>query len=130
VALRPIADLVQVDHAKRAAHADERAKIHEEPFEPLGAFKAPVNQQAVKPYGVSEAKGGHREHGGEQNGRLTEGESSADDRDEKVTEEPKGLHRTPHYLSLLRIRELRHGMHAADFGGVGFHGEFFYIFSK
>jgi hypothetical protein len=89
-----------------------------------------VNQQAVKPYGVSEAKGGHREHGREQNGRLTEGERTTDDRDKKMTEEPQRLHQTPHHLSLLRIRELRHGMHAADFGGVGFHGGKFYIFRK
>ncbi|MGT2514025.1 hypothetical protein ACVOMT_07010 [Sphingomonas panni] len=49
LALRPVAHVVQPDHAERAGHADQRAEIHEQPFEPARRDEAAMDQQPVQP---------------------------------------------------------------------------------
>ena len=62
--LRPVAKIVQADHAERPGHADQRAEINANPFQPERAIEALVDQLAMHADGVTEAErdaAGHNE---------------------------------------------------------------------
>jgi hypothetical protein len=57
LALRPIAYVMCADHAKRACHANQRAQVDQQVFQPLRRVEALVNQQSVHADGVTCAQG-------------------------------------------------------------------------
>src|SRR5262249_43254548 len=48
VALRPVANVVRIQHPKRPSHAHDRSQVHEYMFQPAAALEAAVNEQAVQ----------------------------------------------------------------------------------
>lgn len=68
MSLRPIANLVEINHPERPTHTDKRAEIDKNLFEPLRAFEAAVDQQSVKSNGMAQAQREHREASRETNG--------------------------------------------------------------
>src|SRR5262249_1055631 len=55
LALRPIADVVLADHAVGAGHADQRAAVDEQPFEPERTVVGAVDEPAVHTERMTEA---------------------------------------------------------------------------
>src|SRR6185312_7546264 len=62
LALRPVAEIMQPYHAVGAGHADQRAEIDAEPFEPQRAVEACMDQAAVHADRMPEAQGDRAGH--------------------------------------------------------------------
>ena len=54
--LRPVAEIVQPDHAERASHAHQCSEINATTFQPERTIKAPMDQFPVHSDGMSEAE--------------------------------------------------------------------------
>src|SRR5215468_10223286 len=59
LALRPVAEIMNANHAERPRHSDQCAEIDAEMFEPQWALEARMNQASMHPDRMAEAEG-HR----------------------------------------------------------------------
>jgi hypothetical protein len=103
LSLAPVAKLVEGGHSSRPTHADERSRSDQDVFQPERTSKAAMDQQPVHPYGVSATQREHRQSTRDKRRIPAELPRLRNDRDQKVSAEPKRLGWGPDDLTVQSI---------------------------
>jgi hypothetical protein len=91
LALRPVAEVVDLQNADRAGHADDDAEIDQHMLQPFRAIEAPVDQPAVHADRVAEQQGHVGQCGEDQHRRHVRGAGRTGQRDEQQRAVPERL---------------------------------------
>ncbi len=103
LALRPVADVMGVDHAERPGHADEHPEIDEDALEPERRLERTMNQQPVHADRMAEADRQGCES--DEDRKCLQGKRHwcADERHDRHAADPQRLARSPDSLTVHRI---------------------------
>ena len=122
MALRPVADVVEIDYAERPGDADQHTEVDEKPLEPQRTLIAPVNQAAVEAQRVAEAERRDRERKTHQHCARAAGERRNHKSRPAGQQIPERLGWFPPHLTVARIRCCVGALHAVwpVHGGMSF----------
>lgn len=91
VPLRPIPDVVQIEHGEGPTHSDKSAEVDEKVFQPARCLKTSMNQQSVQTDGVTGAESHDGEKSTDEKGRPGEPRRHPNDPEENVGGIPERL---------------------------------------